>query len=168
MSRYDRTTRNCLVSELPTELLQAVRDYSQEQQLGDVEAETLFCCETLSTKKSAGRLPSWLEDDLDATLHTALLLTPQWLIWARQGDRTKPVVMAANLKDIQVKAYTSRFTKDTGLEIVGYIGVARRRARGYVGLGADAAAQEFCEAVKAAISKVNPPAQRRPLKWWGG
>lgn len=168
MSQYDRTTRNCLVSELPPELLQAIRDYSQAQQLGDVEAETLLCCETVSTKKSAGRRPAWLEGELDATLHTGLLLTPQWLIWARQGDRTRPVVMAANLKDIQVKAYTSWLTKDTGLEIVGYMEATRRRARGYVGLGTDAAAQEFCEAVKEAINKVNPPVQRRLPKWLGG
>src|SRR3990167_1584687 len=65
MSDYNRTTRECPVSQLRPELFLSLRNYFQEHKLGDLEAETLLCCETISRKKSANRLVSWLNDGLD-------------------------------------------------------------------------------------------------------
>jgi hypothetical protein len=168
MSDYNRTTRGCLVSQLRPELLQAVQRYFREHQLGDPEAETLMCCETISTKKNANRLVSWLNAESDRTIHTGMLLTAQWLIWVRRGDRSGLVLTAANLKEIHVKDYASKLTRDTGLEVFGYIAGSKGRIRGYVGLGPEEAAHEFCEAVKQAIEKANPPSKRRLPKWLEG
>jgi elongation factor P--beta-lysine ligase len=51
MSDYNRTTRECSVSQLRPELFQAIRAYFQEHQLGELETETLSCIETISQKK---------------------------------------------------------------------------------------------------------------------
>ena len=168
MSDYNRTTRECPVSRLHPELRQAFRRYFEEHKLGDLEAETLMCCETISEKKNLGRLASLLQGESDTTIHTGMLLTTQWLIWARRGDQSGTVLNAANLKEIHVRDYLSILTKDTGLEIFGYIGSARGQIRGYIGMGSELAAQKFCDEVKQAITKVNPPTQKSWPKWLGG
>jgi hypothetical protein len=75
MSDYYRTTRECSVRQLHPELRQAIRNYFQEHNLGDLDAETISCCETISEKKVTGRLISWLNDNSDTTIHTGILLT---------------------------------------------------------------------------------------------
>jgi hypothetical protein len=170
MSDYHRTTRECSVSQLHPELRQSIRRYFEEHNLGDMETETLLCCETISTKKNSGRLVSLLKGVLDATVHTGMLLTSQQLIWVRKGDKSDTVLNAANLKDIQVRAYLSILTRDTGMEISGYVGNAGRQIRGYVGMGEELAAQNFCEEVIKAITAATPPppTPRKLPKWLGG
>jgi hypothetical protein len=169
MSDYNRTTRECSVSQLHPELRQAIQNYFLENQLGDPKTETLRCCETISTKKDFNGLVSQLKGALDTTIHTGMLLTSQKLIWARKGDQAAPVVTSANLKDIQVRSYASIFARDSGLEIFGYIGDSKGRVRGYVGMGAEEAAQNFCEEVAKAIADTQPPpAEKKLPKWLGG
>lgn len=165
MSSYNRTTRECLVSELRPELHRTIRDYFQAQQLGDPETETLMCCETISMKIGSGRLASWLEGEGDAIIHTGMLLTSQQLIWVRSADGSGVVLNAADLKEIRVRAYTSPLTHDAGLEVFGVIGDSTGRVRGYIGMGPEAAAQKFCDAVEQAIAEVNPPVKRGLPKW---
>jgi len=160
MSKYTRTTRECRVSQLHPDLLHAIQNYFQEHQLGQLEAETLRCCETISTKKSARRPVSWLNDNPDTTIYTGMLLTAQWLIWVRNGDQSGLLLNAANLQDIKARAYSSRLTNDTGLEISGHIAGSKGHARGYIGLGPEAAVQEFCEAVRQAIAEAKPPGKQ--------
>jgi hypothetical protein len=165
MSPYNRTTRECLVSELRPELYRAIQDHFQEQQWGDPETETRICCETISTKERAGRLPSWLDGEGDATVYTGMLLTSQQLIWVRIADDSGVVLTAADLKEIRVKAYTSPLTRDAGLEVYGFIGDSKGRVRGYIGMGPELAAQKFCEAVVQAVETVNPSAKRGLPRW---
>jgi hypothetical protein len=168
MSNYSRTTRKCPVSQLRPELLRAVRDYFRERNLGDPETETLYCCETISTKEKGGILAFLFDDGMENTIHTGMLLTAQKLIWVRSGDQTDVVLTAADLAGIKVNGYTSASAKDIRFEISGYVGDKRDRVRGYVGLGMDADAQEFCEVVKQEIDKVRPPAKSNLPKWLGG
>ena len=162
MSDYIRTTRGCPVSQLRPELLKAVRDYFREQELGDVITETRMCCETISKRKDAGQRPS---NKTDATVYTGMLVTSQILLWVRSGDRSGIRLTASNLKEIQVRVYSSRLANDAGLEISGYVMGARGRVRGYVGMGPELAAQNFCEEVKRAIAEANPPRKRRLPGW---
>jgi hypothetical protein len=169
MSDYNRTTRECSVSQLHPELRQAIRSYFKEHELGDPQAETLMCCETISEKKKFGRLASMLKGPEETTIHTGMLLTSQWLIWVKKGDQSDIVLNAANLKEIQVRDYASIFAPDTGLEILGFIGGAKNKVRGYIGMGAEPAAQKFCEEVQQAITAANPPPPAKKLpKWLGG
>jgi hypothetical protein len=168
MSDYNRTTRACPVSQLRPELRQALRDYFQEQQLGDPDAETILCCETTSTRKSTDGLVAWLNHYPETTIYTALLLTAEWLIWVRHGDKSGTHLTAASLNTISAQEYASLLTRDTGLEVRGYIVGSKSPMRGYIGLGPEPAAQQFCTAVKEAISKANPPSPSKFPKWMGG
>ena len=168
MSEYTRTTRECSVSQLRPELRQAIESYFQEHKLGALQAETLMCCETISRKKSTDKMFSWLSGKSDTTVYTGMLLTSQWLIWVHHGDQSGTLLNAADLKQIRAEFYTSPLTKDSGLQIVGFIGDAKNRVRGYVGMGADPAAQKFCEEVRQAITRANPPAKKGPFKWLTG
>jgi hypothetical protein len=168
MSDYIRTTRECSVGQLQPELLQAIKNYFEEHQLGDLEVETRICCETISTKKKIDKLASLLKVTEDSSIRMGMLLTSQKLIWVRKGDRSGIQLVSADLTDIQVRAYMSILTKDTGLEISGYIGDSKRKVRGYVGMGTEPEAQRFCEEVEKAILEINPPVKKGWPKWLGG
>jgi hypothetical protein len=168
MSNYNRTTRECSVSQLHPDLRQAIKNYFREQELGDPETETLLCCETISTRKSSGWLGSLLNGGEDTTIHTGMLLTSEWLVWVRKGDRSGTVLTAASLKEIQVKTYLSILNKDNGLEIAGFTRDSQSQVRGYVGLGTEPAAQRFCEEVEKAVAKVKPPSEKGLARWLRG
>ena len=168
MSDYNRTTRECFVSQLNPELRQAIRRYFQEHKLGDLEAETIMCCETISTKRNFSKLVSLLKGVLDTTIHTGMLLTSHWLIWVRSGDRSGTHLAAAYLENISVRESFSLLTQDVGLEVSGYLEDSKGRMRGYIAMGAEPAAQKFCDEVKQEIAKVKPPRQRGLPKWMGG
>ncbi len=168
MSEYIRTTRECSLKQLHPDLLQAIQNYFLENRLGSLEAETLMCCETISKRKDAEKKVSWLNGNFDIKIYTGMLLTSEWLIWVHYGDQSGILLNAANLKQIQAEFYTSPLTKDAGLEIVGYIGASKSRVRGYVAMGTEPAAQKFCEAVRQAIDKANPPTKKGLFKWLTG
>lgn len=168
MSEYIRTTRECSVRQFQPELLQPIQNYFQEHRLGALEAEALLCCETLSKKKSAGKMASWLSGNLDTTIYTGMLLTSEWLIWVQHGDQSGTRLNAADLKQIRAEVYNSPLTKETGLEIFGYISDSKIRVRGYIGMGAGPATQKFCEGVIEAINKVKPPPKKGLFRWLTG
>jgi hypothetical protein len=167
MSDYTRITRKCLVSHLRPELRKAIRDYSASQALNNLEVETISCYETTSERKNAGKLLSWLDDRSDTITHVAILLTAERLIWVRWGDQSGALLTAANLKEIKVKVYASVLAKDTGLEVYGFIGDSKSRVRGYIGMESASIAQEFCDQIRQAIDKVNPPVKRKILGFLG-
>ena len=163
MSDYIRRTRECSIGQLRPELVRAIREYAQNHhELGNVE-EVLMCCETTSEKKRAGALAALLGDNPDTTLYTGMVVTPQWLIWARHGDKSGIRVSSARLQDVQVKVYASLLVKDNGLEVSGYIGDSNAQVRGYIGMGPEPAAQKFCEQVQKAIEKVNPKPAKKSM-----
>ena len=168
MSEYNRTTGECRVSQLHPEVVQALRNFFQQQQLGDLEAETLRCCETTSRKKNSNGLFSRWNASQETTVHTAILLTSQWLIWVRKGPESGTQLTAARLNQISVREYKSLFTSDTGLEVSGYIEGSKSPVRGYIGMGPESATQKFCDEVRQAIDRVNPPVQKIWPKWLGG
>ncbi len=166
MSTYNRTTRECPVNELHPELYQAIQDYFQAQQPVAPEAEIVLCCETVSRKNPANRLVSWLTDGLAPTVYTGMLLTPQKLIWVRSAEGSAVVLAAADLKEIRVTIATSFFTHESRLEVRGYVEGFKGLVRGYIGIGPEPVAQKFCDEVRQAIAKVNPPPKRDWPKWF--
>jgi hypothetical protein len=166
MSSYERSTRECKVSQIPHEPLQAIRDFFQKHNLGDPERETLACCETITEKKKTSKLLTWLEGEQDMLIHTWMLLTSKWLVWVRRGDRTGMVSNAANLTQVRAKEYKSIFSRDSGLELFGYIGESKGRVRGYIGMGTEPVAQEFREQVMKAIVDMKPASSKRGWFRW--
>ena len=168
MSEYNRTTRECTVSQLHPAVLQAFRTYFQEPDRGDLESEALLCCETISRKKDSDRLISWLSATVDTTIHIGMLLTAEQLIWARSGDVSGTLLSSAHLANISVRVYSPLFSKDIGLEVSGYMDGTKGAMRGYIAMGPEPITQKFCDEVQQAIAKVNPPNQRKWPKWMGG
>ena len=157
MSSYKRFTRECTLEELRPELLLALREYLLGHGLADIEAQIVMCCETLSEKQKTSFLASLVGEDLDETYYTGAFFTPQVLVWVRSGDKTGASVVSAQLREIHVRPFASPLVEDAGLEVNGYVGDSSTRIRGYIGLGTESAASRFCEAVKQAVDKVNPP-----------
>ena len=163
MSDYHRFTRECSFGQLRPELARAIREYAQNHcEVDNVEGEVLMCCETTSEKKRAGALAALLGGNPDTILYTGMVVTPQWLIWARYGDQSGLRVSSARLQDVQVSVYASLLVQDTGLQVSGYVGDSKAKVRGYIGMGPEPAAQKFCEQVQKAIEQVSPkPAKKR-------
>jgi hypothetical protein len=168
MSSYIRTTRECSVSQLHPGLSQAIQEYFQTHQLGDLDTGVLKCCETISEKRNLGKLASFLDGNPDTTIRFALLLTADWLIWAGSGDRSGIIVTGARLFGLQVKTFVARRTKYMQLELSGIIGDTKEYVRGILEMGPELAAQKFCEGVEQAVLKLNPPAKKTRLRWFGG
>jgi hypothetical protein len=152
MSDYQRTTRECAPAQLKPELLQAIRAYAAQHELGDVETDTALCAETHSEKKKKGFFASLGGGDPDALHDTALLLTPAWLIWARSGPKSGTVVSSARLRDIQVSAFNSQLIPDTGLEVRMSGAGLLEPVDAFIPLGPEAAAS-ITERVKAAVTR---------------
>ena len=167
MFDYTRTTRICPVSQLHPGLSQAIREYFQTHQLGDPETATVLCCETISTRPQPPRLVALLDGNPDTNIHLAILLTAEWLVWARNGDQTGMVVTGARLQVIKVKAFVTRRTKDMELEVSGFLPGTKEYVRGNLGLGPDIAAQKFCDTVCQAVLEANPPVKRKFPRWMG-
>jgi hypothetical protein len=167
MGDYTRSTRECSVNQVRPELYRALEDYFQKNSFGDLEAETIICCETVSEKKAGGWLATLLGSKDEPVIYTAMLLTSTHLIWARSGQHPSINVNTADLRFIHVKPYSSLFIKDTGLEISGLLGNSKGMTLGYLGMGPEPSTQKFCDEVRQAIDKVNPPS---PSKWpaWMG
>jgi len=99
-------------------------------------------------------------------IHTWMLLTSKWLVWVRRGDRTGMVSNAANLTQVRAKEYKTIFSRDSGLELFGYIGESKGRVRGYIGMGTEPVAQEFREQVMKAIVDMKPASSKRGWFRW--
>ena len=168
MGDYTRSTRECSVSQIQPELRRALEEYFQKNSLGELEAETLLCCETVSEKKESGWLAVWLGDKAEPLVYTAMLLTSTHLAWARGSQQTGVNVNTADLMFIRVKPFASLFIRDAGLEISGLLGNSKGIALGYVGMGPEPITQKFCDEVRQAIDKVNPPSARKWPAWMGG
>ncbi len=163
MADFYRTTRECSFDELRPELVQAMRNYIESQKLVGIETDILMCCETTSEKKTPASSSGWLaflgEGEPDTVVYTGIFVTPEWLFWARMGDKTGTMVTSAHFRNVKVKPFSSRFNDDTGLEVSGFIGDAPGRVKGYIGMGPEEAARGFCDVVVQAADKVRKEAR---------
>ena len=165
MFGYRRATRECSVNQLNPELLQSFRDYFIQHKFGDLTEETLLCCETFSEKENQSKIEALLSGNPDSSDYLGMILTEEWLLWARTGSRSGTKAFGANLKDIRVKQYSSRLTHETGLNIDGYLCDFKERVWGNLAMGPEDAERKFCEEVQKAVEKINPPAKKRTLPW---
>lgn len=163
MSAYQRTTRACSLEQLRPDVRQTIENYLQA-----AEPKYINCCETISQKRPQSWLTAWLNTGQEDSIYTAMVLTDQVLIWVRAGEHSAARLTSAKLNEIHVKPFVSLFSNDQGLEIAGLIENARSTLRGYIGMGPEQAAQNFCEQAQAAVEKVNPTPARKFPSWMGG
>jgi hypothetical protein len=168
MSGYTRIAKECSRDQLHPQLSQAIRDYFQAHKLGIRESEIRLCCGTVLEKHLSGNLASLLDGDPDSTNHLALLLTDEWLIWARRGDRSGVGTCAARLKGMRLEVFRSNRAKDMVLEISAFMADSKEYVHSKLQLGPDPAAHKFCESVEQAVLRLNPPSKRTWLGLFGG
>jgi hypothetical protein len=157
MGTIERSTHITSIRQLNPKLLKGLQEYFEANTLGALDSEALLVCETVTERTGFGRLAEWLDGSPDSIEVLGLVLTPHYLLWARNGDRSKTIVVGADLKQIRARKYSSRFPKETGLEILGFVGATADRVRGRLALGPEEAAQQFVDGVIGAIKKAKPP-----------
>ncbi len=154
MSDYTRTTRECTFDQLRPELSTALRERAEQKQLGDLAATATIVCETTSEKKKSGFIGKLRGG---AIQHTAIILTPKWLVWVATDDRGQAGgVMWARLRDITATDYATtpnyRLMPDSGVQVFGLLAEFPERAQAFIGLGNETAAVHFRHMLAAAIA----------------
>jgi hypothetical protein len=113
-----------------------------------------ICIETISTKLKKGLFASKAE-----VVQAGVLLTTKWLLLAVKNGDGKIGVVDARLREIQAVDYEkSDFYKlipDSGVTINGLRTEEAGSGSLFIGLGPEAAAQQFRNELKEAIAKAS-------------
>lgn len=152
MREYQRTTRECSFNDFRPEIVRAIRNYAEKHELGNVEADALMCAETVSEKVKSGFF-SKIFGGANYARNVSMLITPERLLWCALDSRNDAVVLSARLTEIEVGDFRSNLVEDGGLNVFGFINQSPERLQAFIGLGAEAAAQKFREAVKEAAER---------------
>ena len=151
-SQFERSTTECRgVSDLRGEVVDTLRAYVEKYEMGDVESGVLACFETVSIP--LGKHGKKKESKAQ---HTAIILTPEMLMWLVdwKGDIA---VEWALLKEIEVSDYADsmeyKMLPDTGIEIFGFIKHGRMRGTAFIGLGPERDADKLRSALGEAVVK---------------
>ena len=171
MADFNRYTRECAFSQLRPELIQAMRDYFENQKLVGIETTILMCCETTSEKKtpngSRGVLAFLEGEDPDTTVYTGMFVTPEWLVWALSGDKSGAVAAGARLRVLRARVTVAWPSKEFRLELAGFMNDTTEYVRGHLDLGSQPAAEKICKAVSTAVLEQKPPPQKERRRWFG-
>jgi hypothetical protein len=165
MPEFRRITRAYDLDQLRPELVRAILEHLEAQQLSHLTNEVIACCETISDKVGASWYDVLFGDTSEALSYLALVLTPQRLIWARSGERSAPTVASALLlKDLIAKVFRPYNTADFGLKLSVRMKGTRMVVNGELLLGPEPAAEKFCIALGEAMgfNIMAPP----PKPWW--
>lgn len=153
MSEYIRTTRECALDELRPELAAAIRAQIAQYELDTLESAALMCIESTATRKKKGLFGG------GEVIHTGVLLTPKWLVWAAGKQGEKPAALSARLQDIIVKEYEKTamyaIAPDEGINITGRYTDVTQQGMSFIGLGPEPAAQKFRQVLQEAVQKVS-------------
>jgi hypothetical protein len=155
MNDYLRSTRECALSELPPDLLNAIRSHVAQYHLGDIDHDTLICCETTSkNRKVTGILSRVMSGDPDPVRTTAIVLTPQWFIGARTGSRSGIFAFSARISDIEVREFEEpEPTGDRGIVISGKMTDIPQPMESWWGLGAGPASERLKQVLARSLAR---------------
>lgn len=152
MSDWKRNTKEVSFDGLRTELSAAIKSHVEQYQLGDILSDAWICVQTDSEKIKKGLFGG------AEIVYTGAVITPNWLIWAVSGTKTRTSVLSALLLDIVVQDYAkSSFAKmvhDTGLNVSGKFTDASENGSAFIGLDDGEAARRFKETVIDAVQSV--------------
>jgi hypothetical protein len=158
MGDYRHSTRECNFDRLRPEIVTALREHIQRYELGDVERETLICCETINERtKKPGLFDKLTGGATDPVHYVGIVVTPRYLIWARTGAKYGVAVLSARLRECEVLDYANtpqaQLMPDTGLEVTAMFTGATRRGQTFIGLGPEPSAQNLRQILKQAMQQ---------------
>jgi len=149
---FDRTTSEYQsVSDLPAEVLAALRADVEKFELPGVEANVIACYQTTSvpTKKHK-------KDKESEIQHLSIVLTPEMFYWVLDW-RGKINVNWARLSEIEVGDYRRspecEIMPDTGVDVRGFVRGGRERVSALIGLGEGGEADKLMAALGEAVKK---------------
>ena len=151
MGEFKRSSRECLPSELRSDIRSSMCKAAAARGI-DLDAP-VYCCETVTESSKRGFFAAMRGTDPDPTHYIGVVLTSEWLVWARSGPKSGILVQMAALKDLTVSDYDSRVGDDTGVQLSGMINDAPKRVTVFLGLGSDPAAGKFKLALKSALEE---------------
>lgn len=155
MREYQRSTKECRFGELRPELVGAIRAYLEKHldkdEFAGVESSIVLCAETTSEHLKKGFMAK-LTGGGDKIRHTALVLTPNLLIWSTTDEKHGPATLAVRLKEAEITDFKSPLPQieDDGLQVVGFSLGATERMSAFIGLGQGAVGQKVRETIKQA------------------
>jgi hypothetical protein len=164
MSTTQLTTRECTLTELRPELLEAVRAHAQRQHWDNFEAQVAACCETSTERSSTNRFEVWLNGG--ATTHSclALIATPDRLIWAFSSDTVPAGAASALFKEMRLKIFTPKRSANIVVDIYARMDGSRDKSGGRFMLDDGPDARHFAEEVKRLTDPlIQPEKPRRKL-----
>jgi hypothetical protein len=149
---WNRKSRECSFSQLHPDLIQIILDKAAEAELGRIDADILFCCETESEKIKKGLFSS-APGMKDKHIHQAAVVTPDWLILATKGDKSSAWANFYYYDKMEVNSYRPMLIDDCGLEIMAQGRGMVQRGMFFVGFGDEMTAHRLKEALKAVIAR---------------
>jgi hypothetical protein len=155
MSNLKRVTRECPVSDLHPILLQAFQAFFRDHALGDTDAAPMLCCETITNGKKLGKLAAWVKGNSESNNILGLILTEEWLVWARCSDQSETVINGANIHEIRVIFTDSIQEDEITLQLSGYLAENQERVSGKFIFEKGPAAENFCRQVQRKINEGN-------------
>jgi len=121
--QWDRETRVCATIGLDADLLVALRELIEQNEMGPVEAQALVCFETVSRRTGrTGLFMKMAGADMKAVTQ-AVVVTPTRLVWAQREDEGEPHAHTAWLDQLDVSDYekspAAHLISDRGLQVHG-------------------------------------------------
>ena len=151
MSDWKRATKEVSLEGLRPELVAAIREHTEQYNLGPILTEALMCIQTESEKAKKGLFGS------AETVYQGAVLTPRWLLWAVRGTKTQTAVLSAQLRDVTVQDYAqTQFAKmipDSGLQVSGRFTDVAENGSAFIGLEDNTAGRKFIEAAIQAVQE---------------
>ena len=152
MSTYTRSTRECTLKDLSTELSIAIQKHIETLALENIDSSPLICCETTSTQKKTS-----LFTNKNENMVTGMLVTPQYLVWTEEKEKGEPIVTSALLRNIDAHDFENtamyKVKPDSGINISGRYTDVTRQGQTFIGLGTDSAGEKFRQVLQHAIQK---------------
>jgi len=150
MNEITRTTRACTMETLNGDLKAAMHAHGARYGLDDFESDVLMCCETVSVHQKKGLFGGI------KTTHSAVYITPKWLVWADSTDQNDAGAGSAQLKNIDVRDYRTTasyaISPDHGLNITGRYTDRIKTGITFIVLSSEPDGQQFRQVLKQALS----------------
>lgn len=166
MSDYRRTTRSLSLHQIPSDVMDAIKDHAEKYNLGWLMDEQTICVETVSERKKKRKKVMGIK--VPSIVTSYVLLTSTWLIYVASGDGSEPSVMTVPLVEATVENYATspdykmmyKKMPDNGYWVNGkFTGVVgggmsfTDRSSIFIGLGEERASEEFGHALLDAIER---------------
>lgn len=150
MKEYQRNTKRSEFSRLPAETIQAFRKYFEKNEMENVEAGILMCCETTSAKIKQGFFGKLFGGGNYAQF-SVVFFTPTRLFWSTTDQKNQIAVLSAKFSEIEITNFKSDLIEDNGLNIFGFIGHFKEKVQAFIGFGEEQFANEFRQRLKDAV-----------------